>query len=189
MPQYSFKFRHYQVVKEIRPTAINFEQLNRIWRDFQDLCDQAMDHEIKHIEQVSFPAVDARDPEDQSKDANYANRTQIVASLKSSSPTINIKDSMGQLFSVTPEPGERNVFDSIEMPRRIVSVKMDNFEFYEYQNRGRLKNYKVSVFLDFSDYKLAPFAPEDLGYKSRSFISVSGLQDTWVYGAVPSHLV
>lgn len=183
MPLYTFKFRHYSVVREIPPARINFEQLNRVWRDFQALCDQATEHETKHIEEVAFPVVEARDPEDSSKDANFAIRTQNIFKLKSSSPTINVKDSMGQLFSFTPEPGERNVFDSIEMPRRIVSVKMDNFEFFEYQNRDRLKNYKVSIFLDFSDYKISPFAPEDVNYKSRSFISVTGLQDTWVYGA------
>lgn len=171
-------FRTFRQTKSIAPSLLGLEDLKRICLELYQINSSAADHEKKYYEGLYRPK-EGDQPEANTK--KQADLEREKKALENAAVTVTIEGNAGQCFTIIPDDVNK-VFSDFVLPPRITKIRFDNWSNYQFTpgNQNKLRNYRVTIELDFSDSKI--FTAQNPPTTNNSTVEVCGLDESWVIG-------
>lgn len=174
-----FTYKTYRRTHSVQPSHVSLEDLKRLCLDLYALNRTASSNEKNYYERTYEVKENDSVETKTNKNESLERETQSINSQYLVS--ITVEGDSGEIFNIIPGDDLDQVFSSLNMPNRVTSIRFDNWSHYK-AVVGKMPNFRIEANLDFREYQIWPFQNSE--NTNDSSIVVSGLDETWVLGAV-----
>lgn len=174
-----FAYKTYRRTHAVQPSHVGLEDLKRLCLELYALNRTARSNELNYFQKTYEIKDEDTDEIRANKVKALERETQNVDSHHLVS--ITVEGDAGEIFTIIPGEDLDQVFSVLNLPNRVKSIRLDNWAHYKAVTE-KAPNFRIEVNLDFREYQIWPF--QNAENSNESSISVSGLDETWVLGAI-----